>query len=95
MVLAGCVFGEGGLLMNEAKIALLVCLAVLIFVPVARKILADIDYKRQLKGRRPERTCRDDAMAFSSSETEQQKETKEMLAVEARTRGMQNFIGPK
>ena len=95
MVLAGCVFGEGELIMNEAKIALLVCLAVLIFVPVARKILADIDYKRQRKGRRPERTCRNDAMAFSSSETERLKETKEMLEVETRTRGMQNFIGPK
>ena len=81
--------------MTGVKILLVVLFLLVILFPVVKKVLSDVDYKRQLRGNRPERQSSDSCVAYSSAEMDQQKEHKEMLDTEARVRSMQNFIGPK
>lgn len=90
--------------MNEHAIALIIVLVALVVVPVIFKLvlkkIQDVDYKRQIEGKIPERKYNGsnpsaDIAAATIGDEENVDMFKESCDAELRMRGMQNMIGPK
>ncbi|SFN66868.1 hypothetical protein SAMN04487831_102356 [Pseudobutyrivibrio sp. UC1225] len=90
--------------MNSSAIALFIVLGAIVLVPIifksVLKTIQDIDYKRQVEGKIPERTFHGkippaDSASDHSFDVNVQTGYKESCDAELRMRGAQNFFGPK
>ncbi len=90
--------------MNSSDIALFIVLAAIILVPIIFKLVVktvqDIDYRRQIEGKIPERSFSGknspvDGVSNNSFDINVQTGYKDACDAELRMRGMQNVIGPK
>ncbi|SEI67228.1 hypothetical protein SAMN02910453_1066 [Lachnospiraceae bacterium A10] len=88
-------------MLTDGMVAILVVIAIATLIPVVIKIISDIDYKRQITGKRKERRFQGNRAPMSASDlemsTEQNEEyqRREANLAELRIKSGQNLLGPK
>ena len=87
--------------MTDGMMVIMLVIALVTIIPVVIKIISDIDYKRQITGKRKERRFRGERAPMGASDLEMSMEQneeyqrREANLAELRIKSGQNLLGPK
>lgn len=78
--------------MNEYLLWLIIVVAAVILIPIAAAVIRNIDYKRQISGKRKVRTLKEGEQVEAEGGAPNM--DMEILAAEAKMKSAQNVMGP-